>query len=152
MANRKSLRLLQRHYVYKKNPFKKDLDDAEKKLHKAIKKYGEDSPESQQARGRRNLRRIGHEDRKERRNKVRAAKKELGRIDHPINLQTGKLQTADEVKKKFNEQFATIEGCAKEADLSASSIKRIDKARRAFDAILAYVSCFLIFFLHTCRI
>jgi hypothetical protein len=126
--------------------FKTAVDDAEKKLQKAIKKHGGNSQESQKARGVYNLRRIGYEARKERRSKVRAAKKELGRIDHPINLETGKLQTSDEVKKKFDEQFAIIEECAKEADLSASCIKRLAKARRAFDAIWAYMAYFLVFF------
>ena len=126
--------------------FKTALDDAEKKLQKTVKKYGENSQKSEKARGVCNLRRIGYEARKERRRKVRAAKKELGRIDHPINLGTGKLQTPDEVKKKFHEQFAVIEECAKEADLSASCIKRLAKARRAFDAIWAYIAYFLFFF------
>ncbi len=126
--------------------FKTALEDAEKKLHKAIKKYGESSRESEKARGELNLRRIGYEAKKERRNKVRVAKKELGRIDHPINLETGKLQTSDEVKKKFHEQFAIMEECVKEADLSASCIKRLAKAKRTFDAILAYVKYFLMFF------
>lgn len=126
--------------------FKTALDDAEKKLQRAVKKYGENSQESQKARGVCNLRRIGYEARKERRSKVRAAKKELGRIDHPINLETGKLQTSDEIKEKFHKQFAMIEECAKGADLSASCIKRLGKARRAFDAIWAYMTYFLVFF------
>jgi len=126
--------------------FKTALDEAEKKLQKAIKKHGENSQESEKARGVCNLRRIGYEARKERRRKVRAAKKELGRIDHPINLETGKLQTPDEVKEKFHEQFAIIEECAKGADLSESCIKRLAKARRAFDAIWAYMAYFLVFF------
>jgi hypothetical protein len=126
--------------------FKTALEDAEKKLDKAVKKYGKNSQESEKARMECNLRRMGYEDRKERSNKVRAAKKELGRIDHPINLKTGKLQTCDEVKERFHEQLATIEECAKKADLSVSCIKRLAKARRAFDAILGYMRYFLIFF------
>lgn len=132
--------------------FKTALDDAEEKLQKVVKKHGENSQKSQQAQGICNLRRIGYEARKERRSKVRAAKKELGRIDHPINLQTGKLQTSDEVKKKFHEQLTIIEECAKEADLSTSCTKRLAKARRAFDAIWAYMSYFLVFFLRACEI
>jgi len=126
--------------------FKTLLDDAEKKLEKIVKKHGANSQESEQARIVRNLRRIGYEARKERRSKVISAKKELGRITHPINLQTGKLQTSDEVKERFYEQFAIIEECAKEADLSISCIKRLAKARRAFDAIWTYMSYFLVFF------
>ena len=126
--------------------FKIALDDAEKKLQKAVKKHGENSQKSQKARGICNLRRVGYEARRDRHRKVRAAKKELGRIDHPINLKTGKLKTSDEVKEKFHEQFAMIEECAKEADLSASCIKRLAKARRTFDRIWAYMAYFLVFF------
>jgi len=126
--------------------FKMALDNAEQKLQKAIKKHGRNSKESEKAQGVCNLRRIGYEAKKERRSKVRAAKKELGRINHPMNLETGKLQTPDEIKKKFHEQFSIIGECAKEADLSASCIKRLAKARRAFDAIWAYMAYFLAFF------
>jgi hypothetical protein len=126
--------------------FKTALDDAEKKLQKVVKKHGKDSQESLQAQAVCNLRRMGYEERKERRSKVRAAKKELGRIDHPINLRTGKLQTSDEVKEKFHEQLTIIEECVKQADLSISCIKRLAKARRAFDAIWAYMTYFLVFF------
>jgi hypothetical protein len=126
--------------------FKTALDDAEKKLNKVVRKHGENSQESEKACAEHNLRKMGYEERKERCSQVRAAKKELGRIDHPINLKTGKLQTYDEVKERFNEQLAIIEECAKKADLSVSCIKRLAKARRAFDAILAYVKYFLIFF------
>lgn len=126
--------------------FKTALDDAEKKLQKSIKRHGEYSKESQNALSVRNLRKMGYEIRKERRNKISAAKKELGKIDHPINLKTGKLQTSEEVKGEFNTQFTIIEECAKEADLSISCIKRLAKARRAFDAICEYMKCFLIFF------
>ena len=126
--------------------FKKTLEDAEKKLEKTVKKYGERSEKSEQARGVCNLRRMGYEARKERRKKVQAAKKELGRSDHPIDLQTGKIQTADEVRGRFKKQFKIIEECAKEAELSGSHMKRLAKAQRAFDAIWGYVAYFLIFF------
>jgi hypothetical protein len=126
--------------------FKIALDDAEKKVQKTVKKHGENSEESQRAQGVRNLRRIGYETARERRSKVRTAKKELGRVDHPINLQTGKLQTSDEVKEKFRKQFAIIEDSSKEAELSTSCMKRLAKAERAFEGILAYMTYFLIFF------
>jgi Family of unknown function (DUF6399) len=126
--------------------FKTALDDAEKKLEKAIKKHGENSEKSKQARGVRNLRRMGYEARKERRNKVRVAKKELGRAHHPINLQTGKLQTSNNVKDMFHKQLTIIEECAKEADLSTSCMKRLAKAGRAFNAIWEYMAYFLAFF------
>lgn len=125
--------------------FKKSLDESEEKLHKTIKKHGENSEKTKKARGVCNLRRLGYEVRKERRNKVRAAKKELGRINHPINLQTGKSQTSEDVETRFHKELTVIEECAKEANLSPSCIKRLAKARRAFNAIWAYMSYFFAF-------
>jgi len=126
--------------------FKKSLDDAEKKLQKTIQKHGENSEKSKQAQGVRNLRRIGYEARKERRNKVKIAKKELSRAHHPISLQTGKLQTSKDVKDIFYKQLTIIEECAKAADLSTSCMKRLAKAGRAFNAIWNYMVYFLAFF------
>jgi hypothetical protein len=82
--------------------------------------------------------------RKDRSKKVRTAKKELGKIHHPIDLKSGKLQSAEIVKNKFDEQLNIIDACAKDACLSQSSIKRLEKARRAFDAIVGYVVYFFI--------
>ena len=76
----------------------------------------------------------GLEKRKERNQKVKAAKKELGKIHHPIDLSTGKLQTADGMKIKFDEQFRVVEEIVQEARLSQSCVKRIEKAKRAFGA------------------
>ena len=126
--------------------FKTALDDADKKLQKAIKKHGEHAEISKEARIMRNLRSIGYEARKERRRKVRAAKKELGRVHHPISLQTGKLQTSESAKNAFNKQLTIIEECAQEADLTSSCLKRLAKARRAFNDIWKYLTYFLVFF------
>lgn len=126
--------------------FKANLAEAEEKLQKALKKHGQGSQQFKKAQGIRNLRGLGYENRKERRNKVREAKKELGRVNHPINLETGKLQTAENVEDRFNDQLTAIEKCVLEADLSSSCIKRLAKARRAFDAIKIYMTSFFIFY------
>lgn len=126
--------------------FKTALDDADKKLQKAIQKHGEHAEKSKQARIIRNLRGVGYEARKERRKKVRVAKKELGRVHHPIDLRTGKLKTSEGAKDAFNKQLTIIEECAEEADLSPSCMKRLAKARRGFDSIWEYLAYFLVFF------
>ncbi len=126
--------------------FRTAFDDADKKLQKAIEKHGEHAEKSKQARIMRNLRGIGYEARKERRKNVGVAKKELGRAHHPINLQTGKLQTSEGAKEAFNKQLTIIEECAQEADLSSSCMKRLAKARRAFNGISEYLAYFLVFF------
>jgi hypothetical protein len=122
------------------------LSDAEEKAQKAIKKHGEESTKAQDAIATRNLRKLGLKCRQERCKKVRAAKKELGKIHHPINLATGKLQTAEVMKEKFDDEFAKIEEAAKEADLSTSCVQRLAKAKRAFHSIVDYLKTFYIFY------
>jgi hypothetical protein len=121
--------------------FEKSLSEAEEKLKKKIERYGADSNEAQGARATRNLKHHGLEMRKERRQKVREAKKELGRIYHPINMKTGKLQTVDEIKSGFDKQLNIIEVCANEAGLKSSCKKRLVKARRTFDSMISNLTC-----------
>jgi hypothetical protein len=126
--------------------FEKKLGKAEEKLAKAIEKHGENSKESKEEQEIRNLRRLGYEEKKERYKKVKTAKQELGKIHHPINLQTGKLQNSDEVKAGFHKQLTSIEQSAAEACLSQSCHERLAKARRAFDLIIGYVTYFFMWY------
>lgn len=80
--------------------------------------------------------------RKERSEKVRKAKKNLSKIHHPINLKTGKLQTAEEMKNQFDEEFTIIESCANEACLSQSCMDRLAKAKRHFAGIVVFLYSF----------
>jgi hypothetical protein len=125
---------------------KKNLAQAEEKLNKIIKKHSEKSEKALKAAATYNLSKHGHEMRKERCTKVREAKKELGRVHHPIDLNTGKLQTAEQIKEGFDKQLEIIETCAKEADLSSRSQKRLAKARRSFDSIVSYVTYFFMIY------
>jgi hypothetical protein len=124
--------------------FQKKHDKAEAKLEKAVKKHGIESKHAESARSVFRLRKLGLEARQDRQKRMRNAKKELGKIDHPINMKTGKLQTAEEIKQGFDSQLKIIEQGAKEAALSESSIKRLEKARRAFDGIVGYVTAYFI--------
>lgn len=126
--------------------FAKNLNESEEKLKKVVTKYGEDSAQAEKAKGIRNLCQLAAESTKERSNKVKVAKKELGMIHHPINLQTGELQTAEAVKERFHNQLTIIEKCADEADLSKSCKQRLGKVRRAFNAIMGYMHYFLIWY------
>ncbi len=126
--------------------FEKALKESEEKLTKAIFKHGENSEQTKKARETRNLREHGYKMRKERRQKVQEAKKKLGKIHHPINLETGKLQTAEAVKNGFNDELTIIEKCADEAGLSNSCKKRLAKARRAFDSIIEYVKIYFMWY------
>lgn len=71
--------------------------------------------------------------------------RKLGEANHPIDLTTGKLQTASGIEKRFDKQFDVIQTCAKEAKLSSTCFDRIDKSRRAFSATIDYLKYFFIF-------
>jgi hypothetical protein len=124
--------------------FENAVCEAENSLKKAVDKHGQDSERAKSATMLCKCRKVGLEMRRERRQKVKAAKKELGKIHHPINLKSGKIQTAEIVKDRFESQLKIIEACAKEAELSQSCGKRLAKARRAFDAIVNYVTYFFL--------
>ncbi|MEK7790512.1 MAG: DUF6399 domain-containing protein [Deltaproteobacteria bacterium] len=123
--------------------FEKSLGEADAKMKKAIKKYGESSEEARHASGIYNLRKHGLEERQKRTEKVKAAKKAFGEIYHPIDMQSGKLQTAESVKKKMDEQIQTIEEAATEAGLSQGCMDRIAKAGRAFTAMVVFLTVYL---------
>ena len=82
------------------------------------------------------------EQKAKRREKVKEAVREMGKIHHPIDLKNGALQTAEGMEGRFNEQFKIIHECAEDANLSEPSINRIEKAQRAFDAIVLYLRYF----------
>jgi hypothetical protein len=87
---------------------------------------------------------IKFEKKKKCREMVKDAVKELGKIHHPIDLQSGKVQTAEIIESKFKEQLKIVQEVATESKLSESSMDRIEKAKRAFDAIACYVKYFFI--------
>lgn len=79
---------------------------------------------------------------KRRREKTQEAKKALGKIYHLIDLKTGTVQSAEEVEKKFGEQFEIINKNAKDAGLSQSCHDRIAKAERAFALMVIFLKQF----------
>jgi Family of unknown function (DUF6399) len=82
-----------------------------------------------------------------RREVVRSAIGEMGKIHHPIDLQTGEVQTAEKIKNRFDEQFRVIKQEAKAAKLGQSSLDRLEKAERAFGWIVSYLKYFFIFYM-----
>lgn len=90
----------------------------------------------------RNNLKVEFEQKAKRREKVKTAVREMGKIHHPIDLKNGTLQTANGIEGRFNEQFQIIHECAEEANLSESCINRLQKAQRAFGAIVLYVRYF----------
>lgn len=127
----------------KQRKFETGVKDAEEALKKTIEKYGENSKRAKKAKGKLQLQRYGLEPRRARRMAVKAAIQELGKAYHPVDLRTGQLQTAEAVSEKFDKQLKIIEEGAKEAGLASSCLERIEKARRAFDAMVKYMTFFL---------
>lgn len=63
---------------------------------------------------------------------VKEAKKALGTVYHPYDLQTGKAQSTEMVSQKLEVYFSVIENASEELELSENSMKRLDKAHRVF--------------------
>jgi hypothetical protein len=89
---------------------------------------------------------VDFEKKKKRREAMKSAIKEMGKIHHPIDLRTGKVQTAAVMEKRLNQQLKAALEMAKEAKLSKSSIGRIEKAKKAFGGIVAYLEYFFVFY------
>ena len=124
--------------------FEKAVTKADAEVKKAIKKYGETSEEAKKAISKRSLRLLGLEERTRRKENVKEAKKTLGEIYHPIDLKSGKMKIVDDVKEMFDNPLQTINGAAKEAELSQSCMDRIAKAGRAFDSMITFLTMYLV--------
>lgn len=128
----------------------KALNEAEEKLKKVNEKPRRLEKEErkkqvleiEEATKSRDILKVEFEIKKKRREEVKTAVKEMGKIHHPIDLQNGALQTAEGMEGKFNKEFKIIHERAEEANLSEASINRIEKAQRAFDAIVSYMKYF----------
>lgn len=126
------------------------LDEAEEKFKKANEKPRRLEREERQkqlleieeTRNARDKLKIDFEQKAKRREQVKAAVSEMGKIHHPINLKTGTLQTAADMEDQFNEQFKIIYDRAKAAGLFEQCLDRIEKAQRAFSAIVCYMKYF----------
>jgi uncharacterized protein with PIN domain len=87
-----------------------------------------------------------YEAKKTRREKTQDAKRRLGKIYHPIDLDTGKLETAESIEEKFAQEFEIIGKNAEEAGLSQSCHDRIGKAERAFALMIKFLKQFFLIF------
>lgn len=91
-----------------------------------------------------NLRRIGLMDRTKRRQDVREAKRSLGENYHPVNIETGNLESVEKIESRLNMHMSVIEEKCREAELSESSLKRVQKAKGMIGAMVAYLRFFFI--------
>lgn len=132
----------------------KALTEAEETLKKIqskpqefeVKKHKKRLQEIRKLRYSQDIYKIELEKKKKNREAVKSAVREMGKIHHPINLKNGKIQTAVEIKSRFDAQFKTIKERIEEVELSKPCIDRIEKAKRAFDAIVFYVKHFFLIY------
>lgn len=126
-----------------KRSFEKELNEAEEKVQKAITRHGKASEKAQCAMGMRNLRQHGLEERTKRQEAARLAIKATGTLHHPVDLTTGKLQTAEAVEQGLDLHLKTLKRLAEEAQLSQSCHDRLEKAGRAFGSMVRYMRTIL---------
>jgi hypothetical protein len=73
---------------------------------------------------------------------VRKANKALGDSYHPFDMETGKERTPESLRIELYQTFDLMQGAVKEAGLSDNSLKRIEKARRTINAMVATLQFF----------
>lgn len=122
--------------------FEKASEIAKERLKKATARHGENSVQAQDAKGMYNLRQIGLADRTKRRQDVREAKRSLGESYHPVNVETGKLESVETIESQLNMHVGVIEEKCLEAELSENSLKRVQKAKGMIVAMVAYLRFF----------
>ena len=71
--------------------------------------------------------------------RMKEAIQKIGKVYHPVDIETVKLQQADAVSQSLNECFAQIESVASEASLSSRSVKRILKAKKLVVDMVAVI-------------
>jgi hypothetical protein len=77
-----------------------------------------------------------------RQERAKAARQGLGRDYHPVDLQSGRPVTADEVAERLAAHFDALDQVAAEAGLSMHAREKLAKARRMLDAMQATVAFF----------
>lgn len=130
------------------------LNEAEENLKKALgkprsivkEKRKEQKQEQKEGKKKRDFLKAKYEERKKRREKTQRAKKELGKIYHPVDLGTGKIQSPEIVAKKIAKQFEIIDKNIEEAGLEESCKDRVEKAKRAFALMMNFLKRFFLVF------
>jgi hypothetical protein len=77
-----------------------------------------------------------------RQERAKTARQGLGRDYHPVDLRTGQPLSADEVGRRLQGHFDTLDDVAAEAGLSAQAREKLAKARRVLSAMQATVAFF----------
>jgi hypothetical protein len=122
----------------------KDLEKAEKALNRAMKKNGPGSREAQEAEKIKDLKTYGLGLKKNRSEVVKDAIKGIGQDYHPIDPKSGQWQALGEVQLKLGSHVEKIEAASREASLSESCVKRINKAKNQIAPMLSYLAYFFL--------
>ncbi len=77
-----------------------------------------------------------------RRDRMRQSIRGLSTDYHPYDLSSGRKIEAGEIEKRLEDRFAEINRVAEEAQLSESSWKKIEKARRLIKSFVATIAFF----------
>ena len=75
-------------------------------------------------------------------NRMKEATRRISKAYHPVDLETGKLNEAEDVSESLEECFSEIETSASEANLKESSWKRIKKAKKVVVDMVATILFF----------
>ena len=68
---------------------------------------------------------------------IQIAKKELGNVYHPYDVETGISKDKNQLNNELRQQIRTIRTAAEQADLSDTFHTKINKAERVFENMLA---------------
>lgn len=74
--------------------------------------------------------------------RMKKAVQEIGKVYHPVDLETGKVKEAEEVAEALGECFTEMETVASEANILERSLKRITKARKVVIDMVATILFF----------
>ena len=73
---------------------------------------------------------------------VREAIRGIGKVYHPFDLETGAIQSSEEIAVRLDKHFSEIEKVAEEQGFSERCLKLIEKAYRVVEQMVATISLF----------
>ena len=79
---------------------------------------------------------------KQRKDKVKQAKKAMSEAYHPFDLNTGQSKTSEEISAELEIQYSVIIQIANEAKLSEKCHERLEKAHRVFKKMIGTLNFF----------
>lgn len=79
------------------------------------------------------------------RQRMKDSIRKIGKVYHPVDIETGRLRQSDEVSQSLNDCFTEIETVASEANLLNRSLKRIQKAKKV---VVDMVAAILFYHMH----